>query len=1428
MEKFAVDLDKVLDDFELNEDQAERFAAKSKPSTPLPKVQPQPLPTQPLLSRHLLDKRDSHHEASERSLRRINLLDADFAPDPHPQVLSFSSSQEKSTVVINDSSHPVYSARPSQPPLANGQPTAEEEEAEEEKACSNNSDKVWSNRDILEDSHGACLSPPSLPPTADAAVCPPYSVKEWNQGRRSPEEAGDCHSPDLPVSNTVDGCDSNPSIPLTGDEEPVRSSHDCLSVDVVVPMAPDSDRPVLEVGDGPVPCSVEDGESLPQRRDCVELEQPVVEEGMGIAEDVESEEDAVGERVEEGERQLPSQHEETRPISFKAEEELSDVDFAKYLEELEQEEEEPGVVHEVAKEVVVDSSSVEAKREDEGVKVAEDCREEAWEEEGSGRALLDGAIGASLPAPIASSPPPCAMEEGGEVGESCRVEGGEEGRAVAAATPPVQRPGTLPLVAVDALPHPPPPVPAAKEEEEEDSSIPIPLVIGPPGATPANPWPPSDISAQGAALRVNESASGSLPCVVGVMEGATVGRTMIPPNLPKVIGGAHPSYVETQPTAAPEGEVKVEGHLSSSSSSSSEADEAGVGNDLEGGGEGASGEGSNDSSSPEVAPSGPVEQLGSVGMSEGDLSSSPVAQADIVVGEESRMSHGSSSGGLSLGDVAPFWVPDADAPACMLCMSKFTLIKRRHHCRACGKVLCSKCCSFKARLAYMDHSEARVCAPCQSIIAQEAAAASPTSGGYYPPNSGRQGDCLLDQASDHSPPRRSGASRPDPNNPMEYCSTVPPLEQVGERARAPPPSVMVPVGVLKREGSSSRSKGETTKQVMFSDGIRPGGDLTDLDRSPNVASSSGKPSSALSAVQRKIASRLAKRATGTGCPPEYNFEEGPELDRLVETLTDESQPPVAFALSKNFFVLVKIITMDCCVNRVVWSFTTRGMRCVGQDEVVVLLDWLPSDKGPPRDIFRHLSALYEQASKGNTVTELGHSTVQGSFLGSHSHGGFLYIRATFQCLRRLPLPPPPYLFGLLLHRMETPWAKVFPIRVMLRLGAEFRYYPCPLVGVRGREPVYHQIGHTIMNLLSDFRNFTYVLPSVRGMVIHMEERQTSILLPKNRLSMVERALDDSDDHVLALSASFSTAADSHLVCVQGEPGDASSGHYHTQAINIQNKPRKVTGASFVVFNGALKVSSKLTAKSSIVEDGLMVQVLPDTLVTLRNALRNGEDFVIPCGPISPASPPPPPPPPAPVESEEQEAQSAADGAVVPQSTQSATQPSAPDEVIIIRWVEDDKNFNIGVKSPIDGMALDGVPSIRVHNGTNYMSDTKFIRWTEVFLIQQNGEPQPANSRGETMDVNRISESIAHAVCLALHPYLDMLWSHALTLIAVRATLGPDSEGYEAGCGGSRLPPIYMNSLDNELIGVLHRIEWRPAESSNRPLVLELLFHLMEL
>ena len=119
---------------------------------------------------------------------------------------------------------------------------------------------------------------------------------------------------------------------------------------------------------------------------------------------------------------------------------------------------------------------------------------------------------------------------------------------------------------------------------------------------------------------------------------------------------------------------------------------------------------------------------------------------------------------------------------------------------------------------------------------------------------------------------------------------------------------------------------------------------------------------------------------------------------------------------------------------------------------------------------------------------------------------------------------------------------------MLRLGAEYRYYPSPLVSTRDRKPVYGEIGHTIMNVLADFKNYAYTLPTIKGLVIHMSPGRTLILIPKNRHDAVSKALNNSNDPVLALGANFSMSVDSHLVAMQTDEGT-----YQTQAINIQHK-----------------------------------------------------------------------------------------------------------------------------------------------------------------------------------------------------------------------------------------------------------------------------------
>ncbi|GBP09355.1 Zinc finger FYVE domain-containing protein 9 [Eumeta japonica] len=99
----------------------------------------------------------------------------------------------------------------------------------------------------------------------------------------------------------------------------------------------------------------------------------------------------------------------------------------------------------------------------------------------------------------------------------------------------------------------------------------------------------------------------------------------------------------------------------------------------------------------------------------------------------------------NLGKVPPIWVPDNMATGCMNCSAKFTMIKRRHHCG----------------------------------------------------HAARQFEVITGD-------NNSSSRSPNPNNPMEYCSTIPPHRQVSSEPKTPP-SVIVPVGVLKKDNGSYSS-----------------------------------------------------------------------------------------------------------------------------------------------------------------------------------------------------------------------------------------------------------------------------------------------------------------------------------------------------------------------------------------------------------------------------------------------------------------------------------------------------------------------------------------------------------------------------------------------------------------------------------------------
>ncbi|XP_054707167.1 uncharacterized protein LOC129216969 [Uloborus diversus] len=65
----------------------------------------------------------------------------------------------------------------------------------------------------------------------------------------------------------------------------------------------------------------------------------------------------------------------------------------------------------------------------------------------------------------------------------------------------------------------------------------------------------------------------------------------------------------------------------------------------------------------------------------------------------------------------PCWVPDGEAHSCLNCGLKFSQLRRKHHCRNCGKIFCSKCCSGKMCLPHFDINEPeKVCLNCLLIV----------------------------------------------------------------------------------------------------------------------------------------------------------------------------------------------------------------------------------------------------------------------------------------------------------------------------------------------------------------------------------------------------------------------------------------------------------------------------------------------------------------------------------------------------------------------------------------------------------------------------------------------------------------------------------------------------------------------------------------
>ncbi|XP_010221175.1 PREDICTED: zinc finger FYVE domain-containing protein 26 [Tinamus guttatus] len=66
------------------------------------------------------------------------------------------------------------------------------------------------------------------------------------------------------------------------------------------------------------------------------------------------------------------------------------------------------------------------------------------------------------------------------------------------------------------------------------------------------------------------------------------------------------------------------------------------------------------------------------------------------------------------------WIPDDTEMICMVCKTeRFTMFNRRHHCRRCGRLVCSSCSTKKMAVEACRENPARVCDQCYSFYNRE-------------------------------------------------------------------------------------------------------------------------------------------------------------------------------------------------------------------------------------------------------------------------------------------------------------------------------------------------------------------------------------------------------------------------------------------------------------------------------------------------------------------------------------------------------------------------------------------------------------------------------------------------------------------------------------------------------------------------------------
>ncbi|XP_028406870.1 zinc finger FYVE domain-containing protein 16-like [Dendronephthya gigantea] len=574
---------------------------------------------------------------------------------------------------------------------------------------------------------------------------------------------------------------------------------------------------------------------------------------------------------------------------------------------------------------------------------------------------------------------------------------------------------------------------------------------------------------------------------------------------------------------------------------------------------------------------------------------------------------------------APIWMSDENCKNCNNCGKTFSVTRRKHHCRGCGKIFCSICCDQLAQLPYLGRKVARICVSCTRAIRKaysDRARLKQQQRSQRPSRSASvsqtptQSQSLLFIPEDNVLPNTPFTPRPENNfNVPQRTTEAYPTTPTGNFNPVNDVSQSMPDVPMQPTSSQFRN----TPYDDWQPSPAAGWETASLS---GFGQNSGKVGNSW-----KIPSRPAGRIIAWTDASSLTLEEQKKrFKNLSKVLKTEEGAVIQAATSLS--ISVKKITVTLKQQRhEVWFFSSIGLENSGFCEIAFLLEKRIIEDVFPYEMLKVYRTLHSLIlNQGERFDHCNYLAFNNPLLGSEENAGFLFIAGdkTPTLVQRLANGKK-LLFGILLKQSELLWAKYVPTRLLNALGVQQQTFPSPAISSRDRPSVCsvdpNELYYSTFFALNKFLNYKIPQALIPGVSILKSGSKVVLELPfayqTEIISVLDSLLiDESKPVTLPIAGDLVPGASGHFVYSPSNAVSARKGFVVLQNSNEQLQ----TGNQYLSFSAILLVLTfgdncnvQTRFGISVIEDGISVNLSDNQAREVRNAIYQGTNCAMSLG-----------------------------------------------------------------------------------------------------------------------------------------------------------------------------------------------------------------------